>query len=159
MMSEAAIPGSPRERLLHKVSASLLNLDHEVSFKIHRLWEVVGLIWRFCLRCNIQLGCSLTITVMHPSNKLLKLKLYVGLGGLTLFLFHRRGGCWSDSVTYHAWCSVLLIIAHGHRQPHSIHSCFRLLLIRSHCAAGGLQCSPCIVHRAGICQEVVFTSN
>lgn len=35
---------SPRERPLHKVSASLLNLDCVVSFKIHRPWKVVGLI-------------------------------------------------------------------------------------------------------------------
>lgn len=153
-MSKAALPGSPRD----KVPALLLNLDCEVSFKIHRLQEVVGLIWGFCLRRNIQLGCSLTVTVMHPSNKLLKLKPHVGLGGLTSFLFHRMRGCWSDGVTYHAWWSVLLIIAHGCRQPHSIHSRFRLLLIRSQ-AAGGLWCSPHIIRRVGICQKVVFTAN
>lgn len=152
-MSKAALPCFPKEWLPHKVSAFLLNLYHEVSFKIHRLWEVVGLIWGFCLRCNIQLGCSLIIAVMHPSNKLLKLKLHVGLGGPALFLFHRRGGCWSDSVTYHVRCNVLLIIAYGRRQPHSIHSPFHLLLIRSHHAAGGLWCfPPHIVHRVGICQ-------
>lgn len=103
---------TPRERPLHKVSASLLILDREVAFKIHRPWKVVGLIWDFCLRCNIQPGCSSTVTVMHPSNKFLKLKLFVVLGSLTLCPFHQTGGCWSDSVTYHAWCSVLLIIVH-----------------------------------------------
>lgn len=45
MMSKATFPDSPRERLLHKGSALLLKLDHEVSFKIHRLRQVVGLIW------------------------------------------------------------------------------------------------------------------
>lgn len=150
---------SPREWLLHKVSALLLNLNCEISFRIYRLREVVGLIWDFCPRRNIQLGCSSTITVMRPWNKLLKLKPRVGLGGLTSFLFHQAGGCWSDSVAYHAWCSVLLIIAQGRRQPHSIHSRFRLLLIRSHHAAGGLWCSPCIVRGVDICQKVVFTLN
>lgn len=87
-MSKAALPGSAREWLLHKVSALLLNLDREVSFKIHRQREVVRLIWGFRLRRNTQLGCSSTITVMHPLNKLLKLKPRVELGGLTSFLLH-----------------------------------------------------------------------
>lgn len=155
-MSKAALPDSPREWLLCEISVLLLNLDREVSFKLEKLLAVVGLIWCFHLRHYIQLPCSLIITTTHPSNRLLKLKLRV-LFGLTLLLSHRRGVCWSDSVTYHTWCSMFLIIAHGRRQHHSIHSHFHLLLIRNCPAAGGLWCSLCIIHRVNICWRVMFT--
>lgn len=69
---------APRQQLLHKLSALLLSLGPEVSFEIRRLPEVVGLIWGFSLSCNVQFGYSSTVTVMHPSNKLLKLKPHVG---------------------------------------------------------------------------------